>query len=444
MKRLLFCLVALGLVAALAAPAFAMQADFSGQYRFRWYNNANVTNGNDDIDDKNNFVDQRLRFKTTVAASENLRGVWYLEVGDLTWGVPGAVGKGVGSGVGGDGVNIETKQLYIQFTAPGMPVTTTLGLQGVSLHRSWFLDGGDELTAARLDIKVDPVVITPWFAWAGNTDTTSSEDDIWNTGISAGWKGENMGARLSLAGERRQKDALVANVDSDMLMILMGDFDYSGDFFNVFFTGGVNFGSQDVIVASPGVQDTDYKGYMFDLGANFNFDMFTLAAEFFYVSGDDDSTDDEFANFTYFYSCSHYWAEIMGNGRFDRITTAQGKGSTAVNGPTTALDDEPSNLWAAKIGAVFKPLDATTLTLNAWYAQRVEDVPSGPADPVTGVVPQDNKLGTEFDFYLDQKIYDGLTFSVIAAYMLADDAFTDTKSDSDDVYEVGLQMLYNF
>jgi hypothetical protein len=342
-------------------------------------------------------------------------------------------------GVGGDGVNVETKQLWIQFTAPGMPVTTTLGLQGVSLHRSWFLDGGDELTAARVDIKVDPVVITPWFAWAGNTDRTSSEDDIWNAGLSAGWKGENMGARLSLAGERRQKDALVANVDSDMLMILMGDFDYSGDFFNVFFTGGLNFGSQDYL-AGQGT-DQDYKGYMIDVGANFNFDMFTLAAEFFYVSGDDDSTDDEYSNFVYFYAASHYWAEILGNGRFDRVTTTFGKGSNPITG-SNGLDDEPTNVMAAKIGAVFKPLDATTLTLNGWYVMRAEDVVAGQDSAGNDVL--DDSVGIEFDFYLDQKIYDGLTFSVIAAYLLADDAYYANKVGSDDAYEVGLQMLYNF
>ena len=44
-----------------------------------------------------------------------------------------------GGGAGGDAVNLETKNVYLEFMVPDTPVKATIGLQGVTLHKGWFV-----------------------------------------------------------------------------------------------------------------------------------------------------------------------------------------------------------------------------------------------------------------------------------------------------------------
>ena len=80
---------------------------------------------------------QRWRLFTTVESADlKARVVWGVEVGDVDWGgrrrlPPGTstaagtnnrgAGQSQGAGLGADGVNIETKNLYLQFELPWVP-----------------------------------------------------------------------------------------------------------------------------------------------------------------------------------------------------------------------------------------------------------------------------------------------------------------------------------
>ncbi|RMF83945.1 MAG: hypothetical protein D6736_20310, partial [Nitrospinota bacterium] len=73
-------------------------------------------------------VRERMRNWWTFKLNDHLKAVWAMEIGYLEWGqstptegtsVGGSrVGRGSGGGYGADGVNIETKQLYMQFDIP--------------------------------------------------------------------------------------------------------------------------------------------------------------------------------------------------------------------------------------------------------------------------------------------------------------------------------------
>jgi hypothetical protein len=177
MKRFLFCLVALIGVLVLIAPTYAAEMKINGIERLKAvsYNNMD---GSDDEDDQNNFIHQRLRFYFTSVASENLKMVYKNEI-DFNWGDASgsAATRGSGGGLGADGVNLETKNVYLEMMIPDTPVKATLGLQGIALHRGWWID--DDAAAARFDMNFDPVSVMLAYVNAVDRDFTDSSDDVW-------------------------------------------------------------------------------------------------------------------------------------------------------------------------------------------------------------------------------------------------------------------------
>jgi hypothetical protein len=206
MKRVWTGAVAVSaLLLALAVPASAQAppsftVTFSGEMRvhgFVWDNIidfqdtaqspqgcATAVGGNAQCKDSNSFYFQRWRLFTRVeSADKKARAVWGLEVGDVTWGngggasggeyggpgqtAPGAtptgggnrVGNGSGGGLGNDGINVETKTLYVQFDIPGMQgANLLLGMHNIVLLSSptlAFLD--DDGAGIQFNWKFDPV-----------------------------------------------------------------------------------------------------------------------------------------------------------------------------------------------------------------------------------------------------------------------------------------------
>jgi hypothetical protein len=123
---------------------------------------------------------------------------------------------------------------------------------------------------------------------------------------------------------------------------------------------------------------------------------------------------------------SYYWAEIMGNGRFDNALSA---GSTA----------NPSNIWAANIGATIKPMEKLSLRGDVWYASLVEDNLLG-----------DKDLGIEVDLVATYQLIEGLSIDLVGAYLFAGDATTAEgftvggQSNEDDPWEVGTRLQISF
>ena len=96
-------------------------------------------------DGQENF-DTVERFRTQVdfIASEYLKGVAYFEVGNMHWGAGGGAtygwgpsgARGAGGAMGADGVNIEVKNLYIDWLAPETALQIRMGIQGFALPKA--------------------------------------------------------------------------------------------------------------------------------------------------------------------------------------------------------------------------------------------------------------------------------------------------------------------
>jgi hypothetical protein len=137
--------------------------------------------------------------------------VWGLEVGDVVWGngggasggefggpgqcVPGnaigpapatctpsgtaRTGQGGGGGLGNDGVNVETKTLYVQFDIPGVPgANLLLGMHNIVLLSSptlAFLD--DDGSGIQFNWKVDPVDLQVYTVKVSENTLQSPDDN---------------------------------------------------------------------------------------------------------------------------------------------------------------------------------------------------------------------------------------------------------------------------
>jgi hypothetical protein len=429
MKRLLICLVALIAVFALVMPASAAEMKVNGIWNAKAWARDNY-DGDDDTDDATQYVTQRFRSYWNWIASENLKLVYKNEI-DIEWGDSGPQnGRNSGGGLSGDSVNLETKNIYLEFMVPDTPVKATLGLQGITLHKGWFIS--DDAGGARFDMNFDPVSITAY--WIGvdgleGNDSVSS-DDIWQVAVSGAYKAENMDARLSLAYQRNDNDLTSNDVpESDDLYLLMGEFGMSFDMVSFDIVAATNFGEVD----SDGAGDRDYEGFMFAGSVDIALDMATITVSGAYASGDDEGDLD--SDFQGLAGQTFSWAEIISDGySYDRNASLAQIGGA----------NRPSNMYYVAAGVDLKPTDTTTIMFDVYYVGMVED------RTIAG--EEEDEIGIEVDARLTQKIYDNLSMTIIGAYMFAEDGYgvydpadlNAASNSGDDAFHVGLGLDFKF
>lgn len=122
MKRLITLLLAAGLVCSAASVASAADIKAKGVWDFAFqYNDSSFTKG-----DTSDSFDAKQRFRTQIdiIASENLKGVLFLEIGDTNW------GKGSqGGSLGTDGIAVEVRYSYVDWAVPNTDIRFRVGLQ---------------------------------------------------------------------------------------------------------------------------------------------------------------------------------------------------------------------------------------------------------------------------------------------------------------------------
>jgi len=183
MKKLLLVMVlmVIGVIVYAEGTTFSWKGEF--RTRTEMYK-APVVDG-----DISQFVDSRLRFYMNAKMSDSLSFTYGLEIGDLKWGE-------LGKGMPRDGINVETKHLYLDFKPDAMdslairfgllPVKDSFGgamfdedavgllitpkMENVKLtfgyvylnDRMGNLNGASVSTTATTQIKLIPVVNSAW------------------------------------------------------------------------------------------------------------------------------------------------------------------------------------------------------------------------------------------------------------------------------------------
>jgi hypothetical protein len=211
MKRLGMLVAATVVILATVLPAAAQQPNFTvtfgGQmrvYGLVWDNFTDFTDTGKQSNifapsligrakDSESYYFQRWRLYTTVeSADKNARVVWAIEVGDITWGLGGGAsgdeygtgtnarnGTSQGGGLGADGANVETKNLYLQFNIPGLPNSNILlGAHNIVFMTSpagAFMD--DDGWGIQLNFKWDPVDLQLYTVKIDENTRASADDN---------------------------------------------------------------------------------------------------------------------------------------------------------------------------------------------------------------------------------------------------------------------------
>jgi len=419
-----------------SVPAMAMEHQFGGFWRTRFYTNQNF-DGNDIEPDTGDWtaVDTRTRLRYTAVFHENLRFVNRFEI-DGSWGSsqngdnwPGRL-EAPGNewtDIGADGANLEIKNSFADFRLG--PIHATVGVQGTTLGRG-FLFSDD---FAGMIVGYEGAGITVPFIWMKVYEGGVSDNalDVDYYGISPEFNLSNVRINPYIlylysdnAREFRNFDTNndnVADVFTDELNIFYAglDVDLNFDPVSVWFTGIYQGGDEEFV----GGGDRDFEAWLGAVGLGFNFGMGDVHGQFFYATGDDGTDPNDLETFFVPTGDSYYWAEIMGFGMFDAAT------------PTNTPSDDISNVMAANIGFSISPTDRLRIALDGWWAQLNEEILVG------GELEDD--LGVEVDLRITYQLIEGLNLDVVGAYLFAGDAIYNGNDDADP-YEVGSQLSLSF
>jgi len=472
MKKYCIGFMAVLLAVALVTPVFAVEFEYGGLYRLRWQSKDNVSDGKDKehgmFDDNGNWIDQRLRMYFTFVASERLQLVTKWEA-DTQWGSAAR-----GGDVGADAVNLEMKNAHIDFMIPATPTRARLGVQGIAAMSGWIID--DDFSAARLTTPIDPVTIDVGYISAQNEDVTDESENIDDWFIGLGYDQGPISANLfflyqyghdtdvsTYHGTGLQDAFDLLGVDTDSFAFYDNNFmdigvgvAYKADMFSAYVNFIKNLGSYDFsgtqelpdgTVLEADRESIDYDGWLIDAGVDLFVQNFTFHLGGFYASGTDfdDLEDSDDTGFSYPAGRSHYWSEILGLGTLDVNVGGTGGTDRITNTGGYRVGDAPSNIWTINVGAAWQALETTKLTFNYWYVATPEDVISEIwyDDDGNMYIEDDNTIGHEIDFYLDQDVVDGLKLRLVGAYLFAEDGYT-YLADDDDTYELGARLQWSF
>lgn len=355
MKRTYIAILAVVMLLSMASLALAVDVatTFNGSYRIRGLAENN-RDFNNDMSDHLNYFDQRFRLGVTSTAGEDLKGVIWLELGDIIWGdpressldangnkefytvekvFPASPGKGSGGDVGADQRIFELKNAYIQYKSPiGF---WSIGIQRVALPKGIIID--DDLAAILYVAKPTPeftltagyIKAAEW-ATAGSYAQSSlypnSDQDADGYVIKGDYSfSKDLGLGLYCAMvDNNSKNVSYYPLGStpigckstDVYWLgltsvgTFGSFSYSAD-------GIYNFGKiKDAQLSTTTVDDIDLKAYAVDLRPQYNIDAgmgLKIGAIFAYASGNKDDEDvtkaKAFVGLSPSYKINHLWSD---------------------------------------------------------------------------------------------------------------------------------------
>jgi len=443
MKKAALFLFAALLVLMFTVPAMAMEHQFGGYWRTRFYTNQNF-DGNDaePPSGDESVVDTRTRLYYTAIFNENLKFRNEFEF-DGTWG--SARGSRLGqfstyTDFGADGANVEIKKSYVDFTLG--PINAKVGVQGACLARG-FLFCAPDFPGATITYVGDNFSIP--FIWMrpheGGISDNSMDVDYFGLMPKFNLNNITINPYVYYAYSNNATDYPAINPfeaaargpnsfeSVDIFWVGM-DLDMNFDPVSIWFTGIYEGGNADYLFRND---DVDFQAWLAALGFSVDFGMGDVHGQVFYATGDDDPTDDKWESFMGFgesgasqnFNQSYYWSEIMGMGIIDWATTT--------NSPGDAIHD----ILAAGLGATVKPVDKLAVSLDVWYAQLAEDTLTLRGD-------ETKDLGVEVDLTITYKLIDGLNLDLVGAYLFAGDATTLDHPDAADPYEIGSRLSLSF
>jgi len=472
MKKKLVILGAAAITAAAAVPALALENEFHGMFRVR----ANMTNFQTAglsgfqtaptstskttllSNESRNYTlfEQRARLQYIAKASDDLKLVTHFEI-DSTWGDAAYQnGRGQGAGISGDTVNLETKNVYLDFKIPATPVNMKVGLQGFSdAYKGIFLS--DDVAGAVATGKFDAVTVTgAFFRTYEHGGTTALGDQNVDVYVLDGKFGLNktttLGASYYLASNDVNYSGQQVHTVGINAATKLGMVDLDAFFL---YQGG------DELYATSG---KDLSAIAGQVAAKANLGMVAVRGAALYASGDDGKDAGNSDAYQNIFAAGAPAGGTNGGPGGGFAATANGYGSTSSgtyytsnmlllfrsvwamdsdNALVASINNGGRGLVAGFLGADAKINDKFTAAVNLGTAsvdKRDGSTPGSAKDRTTN-----STIGTEVNISLNYLLYPNLTATVQGAYvMLGGYTKAGNAKDLHDPYLTGLMMNYTF
>lgn len=430
MKKMNKVLAALLVMGATAVPAMAVEHELSG--RFQSFFEANNFVGNGDVativptedSEDGNWFDQRLRLGYT-AKTKDVKLVTKFELDYKFWGNSSYTeGRGSGGAIGADSVNLETKNIYLDWTLPEQKLNAKVGMQGYN----------DVFSGVIFDADMAGILLTHQ---CSDNLTSSLGFFRWNDSLDDDVVGDAAQDVLTLTGKYSvSKDLTIGGA----YYYLQDKTDTYGNNDAKVHTFGVNaeavLGAVTVngfVLGQTGdfAEDVNAKGFAAKLAAKAALSSGTLRFDSLYVAGG------EHALYSNVWESGYYDNEMMILSRDKNATTID---SALFYNAAGFNENNGFYEGAIMVSAGYDHNFSQTLTGSvnvgaAWVADNQ-------ADEGDLVYDEDSSyVGTEINLEVSKQVTDNLSIVGRGAYVFLGDHFV---GDPDDLYAARLLMAYSF
>ncbi|MFC1855311.1 hypothetical protein ACFL2A_02060 [Thermodesulfobacteriota bacterium] len=453
MKRVLIITIFL-LLLCFEATVFA-ETDFFGSFDSKYSANDNLTDADKENEDGMSYLETKLILGVESRFDNYLKAVAAFEAGGIIWGIDGESdneGQNSGGGASGDGINLETKNIYLDLTSQSAPVNFKCGLMPFSIVND--ILAGDDAFGASLMVGNDFSGTLNFIRlyqesmgdrYNENEDDPDRRTDFVELEVENKFS-EKFDAKLITA-------SLVDRYNGEEGNEINQDIYYGGAEFalttGAFKTSALYLYAGGKIdessVAGNSIVDTDVRGYLFDLSSDIDVGAVDFLFEYLYASGDDPNTKDTDEGFIVpETSYKKDIAEILTRGEYsDELT-----GDDDYYAYKYTMD--LNNVFFLKAGIKYQINKKIDTSFDIIYAEMVEGT------KITESGRNAHNIGTEFDYKIKYKVYSaddqqkGLSVEFMFAYLLTGDAYDEfVESDStidepSNVHETGIRLFYEF
>ena len=486
LKKTAAILAAAGALAAISVPAMALENEFHGMYKMKYflsnYENGGsgfitpvtqnlvtlTTSPNNENLKANNYFEQRARLQYIAKVSDDLKLVTHFEL-DSVFGdkAQGSATRNQGGALEADAVNLETKNVYLDFKIPSTPINVKAGIQPYKdAFKGVFLDA--DIAGVRTVSTFGPATVGLAYFRAYDQSFFSTStlprgqfnlDIIALDTAFAISKDLKVGASYYLYSDDRGPSGAVvgstnihtfgANVDAKV-----GPLGLSG--FAAMQQG-----------LTKGRTRVAYNGYAFNAAAKMAIGPGTLRTAALWTTGDDGQDNINTAwqsvrqtqnqangSSTNSYNDSHMMllnrdTSMGGTSTDQNLVYTTNNNNQGVILATLGYDANLTPKLYANANAGFAWVSKTNHSLPTNTATSI--VPLRPVSLKDGNFNGSNFLGTEINLEAGYKMYDNLTASVQAAYLILGGYYKDTifkadgsSQDPENPYTARIVLSYAF
>jgi hypothetical protein len=493
MRKGFLMVLAVALVAVLAAPAVA-GTDINGFYRAKGYvTNFDFPSAPSITNDMTTggYVEQRFRMRFSFG-EENVKAIAFFEVDFGSWGdVAGSANtttpatgasRNAGGALGGDRVNLETKNIYVWFKVPNTSLDLAVGLQNQTDSIQGLLYGAADMAGIFATGKYEPVSWKlGWAKWYENNVQNWDDMTLYlayvsfapskdlKLGIGAYAIQDDTGKTTSatqlpygtafsinpaLNGAMSTGQTVAAN--TKLIYTFPVDFAFNASWGALSGFALYQFGTVDF--TGPRA-DIDISAFAADLRLDMNLGPGKFFIEGLILSGGDNSSDEYQSMVT----ASDLNASPGGNSYFSRMDyTILMSNPDDINQNTCLIgcagavnnNQSPGNggrgLWTIGLGSNMKVAEKTTFKIGGGYLAAMKKLQTDRPD-------SDTDMGWEVNANVNYNIMKGLDFGLYGAYAQLGDYYKgggptgtvistgpSANNDPDDLYTIYARLNYAF